>query len=101
MGGTPHDDNALLTTLVRRLDVLEHDVRGNGSKGLKQKMARAESHLFYNPDTKDPGVIQKVNDHATLIAEVRAQLRFGNWLLSFLLGGGVVWVIRAVFLPVS
>lgn len=92
----PPEDNALLTNLTQRLAVIEQDVRGNGQKGLKQKVARAESHLYYNPDTKDPGIVRKVNDHEALINGVRSQMRLMNWILGLLGTGGILIFLRAL-----
>lgn len=104
----PDDTNRLLQEILQqvndatdRIVALDHEVRGNGEKGLKQRVARIESHMFTNPNTGDPGVVRKVNDHAELITGIRAQMRLLNFLLTLLGTGGIVFFLRAVFGPIS
>lgn len=104
----PDDTNRLLQEILQqvndatdRIVALDHEVRGNGEKGLKQRVARIESHMFTNPNTGDPGVVRKVNDHAELITGIRAQMRLLNFLLTLLGTGGIVFFLRAVFGPIG
>jgi len=104
----PDDTNRLLQEILQqvndatdRIVALDHEVRGNGERGLKQRVARIESHMFTNPNTGDPGVVRKVNDHAELITGIRAQMRLLNFLLTLLGTGGIVFFLRAVFGPIS
>lgn len=93
----PSEDNALLTHLTREVESLKHDVRGNGTLGLRQRTAILEGHLFYNKGTGDAGIVKKVADHERLIQRVSGQLATLNWLLGFLGTGGLIWFLRAVF----
>lgn len=104
----PDDPNLLLQKILQRVDeastkvaALDHEIRGNGEKGLRQRVARLESHMFTNPSTGDPGLVRRVNDHDQLINGVRAQMRLLNWLLGFIGTGGVIFFLRAVFGPVG
>lgn len=105
-GAEPPDQ--LLGSISRKLDsvqqtveALTHDIRGNGEKGLKQRVARLESHMFTNPNTGDPGVVRKVTDHEHLISGIRAQMKLLNWLLGFVGTGGVIFFLRAVLGPIN
>jgi len=97
MSTPPSDDNALLTNLSRKVETLEHDIRGNGDKGIKQRVARIESHMFQNTSTGDPGIVRKVYDHESLINGVRAQMRTLNWLMGLLGTGGIIFLLRVIF----
>lgn len=99
----PDDPNLLLQKILQRVDeantkvaALDHEIKGNGEKGLKQRVARLESHMFTNPSTGDPGLVRRVNDHDQLINGVRAQMRLLNVLLSLIGTGGIVFLIRMI-----
>lgn len=113
----------------REIEKLKHDLNGNGDMGLKQRVSRAESHLYTNPKTDDPGLVRSRNEHAKLIADliqtqkrqsdtiadirqsqkahdeiivgVRAQMRLLSWLIGVFGTGGIIWFLRAVFGPVG
>src|SRR5690625_7560983 len=80
---TTSTDNALLTDISRKLDTVLHDLNGNGQMGLKQRMSRAESHLFHNSKTGDPGLVARAAELDKTLTGLRAQLRLLNWLLGF------------------
>lgn len=102
------EENLMLQRILKkvdeasnRLENLEHDIRGNGEKGLKQRVARLESHMFTNPSTGDPGIVRKVTDHEHLITGIRSQMKLLNWLLGLVGTGGVIFFLRAVFGPIN
>ena len=104
----PDDTNRLLQEILQQVNeasadikALDHEVRGNGEKGLKQRVARLESHMFTNPNTGDAGVVRKVTDHEHLITGIRSQMRLLNWLLGLFGTGGIIFLLRAVFGPVG
>lgn len=102
--------NQLLASISRRLDDvandvkgLTHDIRGNGEIGLKQRMGRAEGHLYHNPKTGDPGLVARVATLDSTLTGLRAQLRLLNWMLGIFgttgVAGAIVWFARLVFGP--
>lgn len=104
----PDDPNLLLQKILQRVDeantkvaALDHEIRGNGEKGLRQRVARLESHMFTNPSTGDPGIVRKVTDHEHLITGIRSQMKLLNWLLGLVGTGGVIFFLRAVFGPIN
>src|SRR5690625_1953733 len=98
---TTGNDNALLTDISRKLDSVLHDLNGNGQMGLKQRMSRAESHLFHNSKTGDPGLVARAAELDKTLTGLRAQLRLLNWLLGFVGAGGLIWFLRAMIGPIN
>lgn len=81
--------DGITADILRRLDDLEavtsslvDDVRGNGDKGLKQRTARIESHVYNNPITGQPGLVQAVEGMREELLRYNAALRTLNWLIG-------------------
>jgi len=66
------------------LERLRRDMYPTEGVSLPERVRTMERAMFYNPETREPGLVKDVHDLNNTVTQFRASLRTLNWILGIL-----------------
>jgi len=66
------------------IERIRRDMYPNDGVSLPERVRTMERAMFYNPETREPGLVKDVHDLNQTVNQFRASLRTLNWILGVL-----------------